>query len=130
MKYAAVIHKDSGSDYGVTIPDLPGCFTAGDTENEDAASMAVEAAQLHLEGYLEELIDIPAATNIDKIIADEQDRNGVWVFVEVDVSKLSGKAKRLNITIPKRILAEIDAYVSVTGSNRPANASVSYMAEL
>lgn len=28
MKYPVVIHKDENSDYGVTFPDLPGCFSA------------------------------------------------------------------------------------------------------
>ncbi len=27
--YPAVIHKDSDSDYGVTVPNIPGCFSAG-----------------------------------------------------------------------------------------------------
>ena len=39
MRYAVVIHKDVESTYGVTVPDLPGCFSAGDTLEE-----AVESA--------------------------------------------------------------------------------------
>lgn len=31
MRFPVVIHKDTDSDYGVTIPDLPGCFSAGTT---------------------------------------------------------------------------------------------------
>ncbi|MCP4151812.1 MAG: hypothetical protein GY757_28975, partial [bacterium] len=27
MNYPVVIHKDKESDYGVTVPDLPGCFS-------------------------------------------------------------------------------------------------------
>ena len=29
-----IIHKDPESDFGVTVPDLPGCFAAGDTMEE------------------------------------------------------------------------------------------------
>ena len=32
MRYAVVIHKDPGSSYGVTVPDLPGCFSGGDLD--------------------------------------------------------------------------------------------------
>jgi predicted RNase H-like HicB family nuclease len=39
MQYPIVIHKDSGSDYGVTFPDIPGCFSAGSTI-EEAINMA------------------------------------------------------------------------------------------
>ena len=42
MRYPVVIHKDPDSDYGVTVPDLPGCFTAGDTV-DDAIAQAAEA---------------------------------------------------------------------------------------
>ena len=41
-----VIHKDADSDYAVTVPDLPGCFSAGETLDETLA-MAKEAIELH-----------------------------------------------------------------------------------
>jgi len=31
MRYQVIIRKDRKSDYGVTVPDLPGCFSAGET---------------------------------------------------------------------------------------------------
>ena len=36
MRYPVVIHKDPESCYGVTVPDLPGFFSAEDTI-EDAS---------------------------------------------------------------------------------------------
>jgi predicted RNase H-like HicB family nuclease len=32
--YIALVHKDSDSCYGVSFPDVPGVFTAGDTIDE------------------------------------------------------------------------------------------------
>lgn len=29
MRFLLAIHKDEGSCYGVTVPDVPGCFSAG-----------------------------------------------------------------------------------------------------
>jgi predicted RNase H-like HicB family nuclease len=52
-QYIALIHKDSGSDYGVSFPDLPGCVTAG-KDLDDARVMAQEALALHLEGLAED----------------------------------------------------------------------------
>ena len=51
MRYPVVIHKDSDSDYGVTVPDLLGCFTAGDTI-DDAIAQATEAIECHIEGLV------------------------------------------------------------------------------
>ena len=51
MQYPVVIHKDVESAYGVSVPDLPGCFSAGDTL-EEAVESAQEAIACHLEGLL------------------------------------------------------------------------------
>ncbi|MFO7748660.1 MAG: type II toxin-antitoxin system HicB family antitoxin [Desulfobacteraceae bacterium] len=50
MKFPVVIHKDKDSDFGVTFPDLPGCFSAGDTI-EEALANAQEAAECHIDGF-------------------------------------------------------------------------------
>ena len=49
MLFPIVIHKDEESVYGVSIPDLPGCFSAGYTF-EEAIESAREAIACHLEG--------------------------------------------------------------------------------
>lgn len=51
MRYPIFIEKDPDSDYGVTIPDLSGCFSAGATLDE-AISNAREALLTHIEGML------------------------------------------------------------------------------
>src|SRR3989338_4900063 len=58
MRFPVVLHTDDGVRYGVTVPDLPGCFSAGDTF-DDALDSVVEAIDLHLEGLTEEGDDIP-----------------------------------------------------------------------
>lgn len=68
--YAALIHKDHDSDYGVSFPDLPGCVTAGSTLDE-AVAMAKEALALHIEGLLEDNEDVPAPTSADQIDRDD-----------------------------------------------------------
>ena len=64
MNYPIVIHKDKRSDYGVTVPDLPGCFSAGATLDE-ALAMAREAIELHLEGLIEEGLGVPKALSLE-----------------------------------------------------------------
>ena len=53
MRYPIAIETgDSKHAFGVVVPDLPGCFSAGDTLDE-ALTNAREAILLHLEGLLE-----------------------------------------------------------------------------
>ena len=51
MKFPVVLHKDAGSDYGVTVPDVPGCFSAGATVAQ-ALENVQEALALHFEGLV------------------------------------------------------------------------------
>jgi len=117
MRYPIVIHKDPDSDYGVTIPDLPGCFSAGDTADE-ALNNAIEAIECHIEGLLIDGERIPRGMPIEDHRANTEFASGIWALVDVDLSKLSGKAKRVNITLPERILTQIDSFASRTGETR------------
>jgi predicted RNase H-like HicB family nuclease len=45
--YIALVHKDEGTSYGVSFPDVPGCVSAGDTF-EEAVANAGEALAGHL----------------------------------------------------------------------------------
>ena len=68
MKFIIAIEPAAeGSSYGVVVPDLPGCFSAGDTLDE-AISNAHEAIDLVCETMIEDGLDIP----LGKTIAEHQ----------------------------------------------------------
>jgi predicted RNase H-like HicB family nuclease len=117
MKYPIVIHKDKDSDYSVTFPDIPGCFSAGSTI-EDALDMAQEAAECHIEGLLIDSEPIPTPSDIEAHKDDPNYSQGFWALVEVDISKLSLKARRINITMPERLINTVDQYAKRHGSSR------------
>lgn len=43
MRFPTIIHKDAGSDYGDTVSDLPGCFTAGTSTDEALEYVAAQS---------------------------------------------------------------------------------------
>ena len=43
---------------------------------------------------------------------------GTWALVEIDASKFDGRAEKINITIPRRVLARVDDYVKAHGLTR------------
>ena len=94
MRYPVVLHKDDGVRYGVTVPDLPGCFSAGDPFEEALAS-AEEAIELHLEGLAEEGHEPPAPGALATYQALPEYAGGAWALVDVDVSRFKGKAESL-----------------------------------
>lgn len=117
MNYAIAIHQDDGSDYGVTVPDLPGCFTAGRTLDE-ALAMAREAIELHLEGMIEEGEPLPDAKPIQTHQTDPDYADATWAVIQIDSSALPQKAKRINITLPERVLAAADRFADEEGLTR------------
>jgi len=117
MLYPIVIHKDPGSTFGVTVPDLPGCFSAGDTIDE-ALHMSQQAIELHIEGLLEDSNHVPLPCLIDEHQCSADYRGGVWALVDVDLDKLMGPAERINITVPRFALRKIDAAAAKAGMNR------------
>lgn len=130
MRYSVVIHKDENSDFGVSVPDISGCYSAGSTYDE-ALTNVIEAIECHLEGLLIDNEPIPVCRTIDYWINEEEFQGGVWAFVDIDLSQISGKAKRINITMPERVLSLIDLYAKnhaiKNRSSFLADAALNYM---
>jgi len=127
----SIFHKDPDSDYGVTVPDLPGCFSAGATIDEALAN-AVEAIECHVEGLMLDSEPIPTPKSVEHHKDNADFSGGTWALVNVDLTKLSGKAKRVNITLPERVLSLIDDYAAryrETRSGFMAQAALEFIAE-
>lgn len=98
--YPAIFHfADDG--ISVEFPDLPGCLTYGNDE-EEAFKNAKEALELHMFGLEEDLEDIPEASHIKDIKLEE---NETLVFIDVWMipvrDQLRNKAVKKTLTIPK-----------------------------
>ena len=117
MRYPVVIHKDPASDYGVTVPDLPGCFSAGETLDE-ALLEVVEAIECHLEGLLLDGEPVPTPQSVEFHQSNADYADGVWAIVAIDLTKLSGNTKRVSVTLPERVLTLMDKYASENGESR------------
>ena len=111
MKYSVAIHKDEGSCFGITVPDIAGCFSAGDTLEE-----ALEKTKEAISGHLEVLADdgnlAPNASPIDDYINEPSYRGATWAYVDIDVSAFLGKTEKATVTLPKLLMNKIDVVVS------------------
>ena len=131
MKFAVFLEKDDGTDFGVSVPDLPGCFSAGSTI-EEAFENAEEAILTHIEGLMMDGEEVPFPRKIDELKVINPNVNYVWGIVSVDMGKLSKEIKRINITIPENVLSKIDAFAQKEGESRSgflASAAIEYIAQ-
>lgn len=117
MKFSVVLHSDDGIRYGVTVPDLAGCFSAGD-DLDDALNSAREAIESHVEILLEDGDDIPVCRPLSVHQGNPDYKGGVWAILDVPVEKYFGAAEKINITVPKMILTRIDDYAKRHGQSR------------
>jgi predicted RNase H-like HicB family nuclease len=117
MNYPIAIEHEPGKAYGIQVPDLPGCFSAGDTMDEAIAN-AKEAVAFHIEGLLDAGEKIPAPQGVEVHSGNPDYAGMVWALVSVDLASLSGKSKRLNISLPERVLRRIDSAAEKNGETR------------
>ena len=118
MKFIIAIEPATRkSAFGVVVPDLPGCFSAGETL-DDAIQNAQEAIDLHCETMIGDGLDIPPATSIAKHQKDPEFAGWIWAVVDVPVEKYLGPAEKINITVPRLLLSRIDDYAKSHGATR------------
>lgn len=118
MRYPIAIEPgDNAHAFGVVVPDLPGCFSAGDTLDE-AIDKAKEAIELWLETTIDDGGAIPEPRSIAEHQADPEFAGWVWAVVSIDLAELSDKVERVNVTLPSRVLRRIDAAAKAAGESR------------
>ena len=111
MLYPIAIRPgDEQHAWGVDVPDIPGCFSAGE-DLDDAMAMAREAIEGHLEILAEDCARIPVATPVSAHVSNPEYEGCIWALVDIDITRYLGKAEKLNITLPGNLLNRIDEYV-------------------
>jgi predicted RNase H-like HicB family nuclease len=119
MKFPIAIEPGNATTaWGVVVPDLPGCFSAADSGIDEAIDNAKEAIELWIETALDLGQDIPKPSTITDLQKKREFKAWVWAVVEIDPALLSDDIERVNITLPKRVLARLDAKAKKSGETR------------
>ncbi|MGK0271063.1 MAG: putative RNase H-like HicB family nuclease [Cocleimonas sp.] len=108
MLYPIAIEMgDDEHAYGVAVPDIQGCFSAGDTLDE-----AVKNAKEAIEGHLEILAEMgqlpPEAASLADWSKVKEYSGWAWAVVEINIEPYMGKSSKLNVTLPKLLAKKID----------------------
>jgi predicted RNase H-like HicB family nuclease len=118
MRYPVAIETGSDSAaFGSVVPDLPGCFSAGDTIDQ-AMGNVEEAIDLWIEAALDAGQEIPAPSTLDAIQARPEFAGWAFGVVTIDPAALDDRIERVNITIPRRVLYRLDQRAKAAGETR------------
>ena len=118
MRYPIVIEPGTETTaFGVIVPDLAGCFSAGDSL-DDALAGAEEAAAAWIDAALDAGSAIPPPSDLDSV-RDTPAYVG-WAFgvITIDPDLFDDTTERVNITLPRRVLKRLDALARAAGESR------------
>lgn len=65
-EYEVVLQPEPAGGFSVSVPDLPGCHTQGETRDE-ALAMAKEAIEGYLEALRDEGLQPPKPARIERV---------------------------------------------------------------
>jgi predicted RNase H-like HicB family nuclease len=120
--YVAAVEKDADSAFGVWFPDVEGCFSAGETL-EDAVANAAAALRQHAEALESAGRQVPPARTADAILRDKDvkaDIKAGAVLFAVPLLADAGRTVRINISLDKALVDQIDDAASARGLTRSA----------
>lgn len=125
--YTAIVRQDGDSAYGLSFPDLPGCFTAADTWDEISAA-ATEALDL----WFEDMPDVTPASldNIRKMPQVAEAMAEGAVLLPVPYIPADNALERVNISMERGLLRAIDETAKARGMTRSAFLASSARREL
>jgi predicted RNase H-like HicB family nuclease len=119
MKYRVAIELGRDTQtWGVIVPDLLGCISAADEGIHAAIENAKDAISLWIETAIDEGHAIPGPSSITSLQSDPAYQGWIWAIAEIDPALIDDTIERINITLPRRILARIDARARQAGESR------------
>lgn len=128
MRYfTAIVHKDDDSSYGLTFPDLPGCFAASDTWDGILAA-AADALDL----WFEDMPDVePASLDDIRKHADVAEALAAGaVLMPVPYIPADTALARVNVSLERSLLRAIDETAKARGMTRSSFIASSARREL
>jgi predicted RNase H-like HicB family nuclease len=121
-QYVAVIEKEPDSAFGVWFPDVEGCFSAGDTL-EEAVANAAAALRQHTEALESAGRHLSGARSVDEVLHNKDvkaaAKKGAVLF-SVPLLADAGRTVRINISLDKGLVDQIDDAASKRGLTRSA----------
>jgi predicted RNase H-like HicB family nuclease len=118
MRYPVAIEPGSETTaFGVVVPDLPGCFSAGDSLDE-AIAAAEEAAAAWIDAALDAGQAIPTPSRLDEMSKCSDYAGWMFAVITLDPALLDDTTERVNITLPRRVLRRLDALARAAGESR------------
>lgn len=120
--YLGVVEKDADSAFGMWFPDMPGCFPAAD-EFDNLPGAAAGLLRQHVEALESNGRPVPEPRPLVEVMADKDVRRSLKAGATTMLVPLladPGRTVRVNVTVERGLLEQIDEAAQARGLTRSA----------
>ena len=122
---AGIVKEEDGSGYSVYFPDVPN-VCAGGTSVQEAIQNATDGLYIAMRGIAEDRQEAPVPSDMETVVAKVKAERAMdnlpypenTVYQYIPAPDVNMVPVRVNVTIPKSILEEIDRNAKLAGMTR------------
>jgi predicted RNase H-like HicB family nuclease len=128
MQYPLYVHRNGNTGFRASFPDFPTADASGDSFSEltHNAQTTVEA----MYDRSEQLIPAPTCNTTELQALQMDDGNGIWVFVDIDLARVTSKSVGIQVHLLESLLQLVDARSKERRMTRSAFVTLALIDEL
>ncbi|WP_211612520.1 type II toxin-antitoxin system HicB family antitoxin [Paraburkholderia haematera] len=107
MQYPLYVHRDGDTGFRASFPDFPRAAARGRSFDEVKRN-AQEVVELMYDRS-EQLIPAPTCSTSELQSLDMDDGRGIWMFIEINLARVTSKAVSVQFSLPGSLLQRVDA---------------------
>jgi predicted RNase H-like HicB family nuclease len=96
MQYPLYVQRDSHTGFRACFPDFPNADASGDSFDE--LKRNAQAVVELMYDHSEQLIPAPTCNTSELHTLDMDDGEGIWMFVDINLARVTSKAVGLQLT--------------------------------
>jgi predicted RNase H-like HicB family nuclease len=116
MQYPCYVHRDGDNAFRASFPDFPRAVARG-LSFDELKSNAQDVVELMYDRS-EELIPAPTYSMSELQSLDMDDGQGIWMFIEINLTRVTSKAVSVQFSLPESLPQKVDAAAKQRCSTR------------
>jgi predicted RNase H-like HicB family nuclease len=128
MQYPIYVHRDGEAGFLASFPDSPRVEARGASIGELTRN-AQEIVELMYD-CSEQLIPAPTCSTSELHALDMDDGEGIWMFIDINLARVTSKAVGVQITLLENVLQQVDVAAKERHMTRSAFITLAAVHEL
>jgi predicted RNase H-like HicB family nuclease len=128
MQYPLYVHRNGDTGFRASFPDFPSADASGDSFDE--LTRNAQAAVELMYDRSEQLIPAPTCNTPELHALEMDDGQGIWVFVDINLTRVTSKAVGLRLSLLESLLQQVDAAAKERHMTRSAFLALAAVHEL